>query len=718
MKRIDFRKVDYRHYILTAITLGFLALSVFVFPTGINRIIEGGRDLGLSLAYYFMEIIEVEHNIQPTVNSLPAVYSKPFLEIAENFEQFKADWAVYWQRWATKENFSAYMEYLGDLIYKLSKVLLIVMPFFLLLYIGIRAYFNTENNDYDKDSKPLRAWKRFTKAVYVPVRDWLISFFAFIRENGIYKTLWAWIWAYNFNVIAIALEFFAFYFYFIMSFDFAGIYTQVYKLLIDLSPAIVFIPTWVWVIVGVIVFDKIRKKIGYNVLNHHEMKNRGFINDRPIVYMVCGTMGKKKTTAITDMALSQEVMFRDEALERMYKNDLKFPNFPWINLENELKKKMRSHTVYNLATTRSFIDKKQARWKRRACRENIFGYDYERYGLYYDDKLKSVYVWEVIRTYAQLYFIYVIQSSLIISNYSVRTDNFFMDRGNFPLWDTEFFPKHRKDIANSRYAHILDFDMLRLGKKLLEGNKYSNVFEFGVILVTEIGKERGNTIELAEKKKKDETANQKNDLFNSWLKMVRHSATVDNFPFVRVIADEQRPESWGADARDLCEIVHIEDSGTAKLAMPFFTLAEILYDWIFSKFCNLYYEYRHIRADNTLLMHFLKSFTAGVEHYYTGIYNRFGYSKLRGPLESGTQDGNAKTYAYYLAFGKIYNGRFFTACHMDFFDRKALFSKYGIDDLPEYQTDKAKWQELTAQNSYFVGDLVDGMNKIIAENSK
>ena len=40
--------------------------------------------------------------------------------------------------------------------------------------------------------------------------------------------------------------------------------------------------------------------------------------------------------------------------------------------------------------------------------------------------------------------------------------------------------------------------------------------------------------------------------------MIRHSATVANYPFVKVITDEQRPESWCADARDLCEIVHIK----------------------------------------------------------------------------------------------------------------------------------------------------------------
>ena len=90
------KRIDYRHYIFIAITLGFLALAVFVFPTGINRIIEGGRDFGLSIAYYFMEIFELEHSIVPMVNTLPEVYSEPFLKIAETFEQFQEDWSLYW----------------------------------------------------------------------------------------------------------------------------------------------------------------------------------------------------------------------------------------------------------------------------------------------------------------------------------------------------------------------------------------------------------------------------------------------------------------------------------------------------------------------------------------------------------------------------------------------------------------------------------------------
>ncbi|UKI47877.1 MAG: hypothetical protein L6V82_08775 [Clostridiales bacterium] len=180
-------------------------------------------------------------------------------------------------------------------------------------------------------------------------------------------------------------------------------------------------------------------------------------------------MGKKKTTFITDVALSQEVMFRDKAFEKILENDLKFPNFPWINLENALKKAMGNHTVYNLATCKRFAISKRLKWERKKHRRNIFMYDFERYGLYYDDKLKVTNIWQVIETYAQLYFIYITQSSLLISNYSVRVDNVLSDLGNFPIWHSDFFQTDSRLIDSySRHAHILDFDSLRLGRKVVE----------------------------------------------------------------------------------------------------------------------------------------------------------------------------------------------------------------------------------------------------------
>ena len=726
-------RINYRHYICIAITLGFVFLGVFRFFGAVGRIIESVRDFGLSCAYYVCELFEIPHGIVPTVTEYPRI---PFFGLAnensvseipipKEWKEFQIKWSQYWDVWATEKNFFAYFSFLGDLLYYLSYGLLIVLPFVFVAYILLRKMARTENNDYGKDTKPLRIFKRISSVTFRPVKSWIVSFIGFLRDKSVYWKIWLCLWLFHFNVFTIVIEAVAYYLYFIVSFDFAGIYRQVYKLIFDLWTAIVFIPLWGWIVLALILIDRWRKKIGYSILNHNEMKNRGFINARPIVLMVCGTMGKKKTTMITDLALSQAVMLKDKAFEKILENDLKFPHFPWILFENALRRSMDKHDVYNLATCRKYVRHLSACFAvgqipeyQKAIRRHLrrrynlvydnflFGYDYERYGFTYDDKLKVVSVWDVLEIYAQLYFIYIIQSSLIIGNYSVRSDSLISDIGNFPMWDTDFFKRDSRLIDSfSRHSHIIDFDSLRLGKKVIENNPNADSFEFGVVDITEVGKERKNTLELKEQKKNDNTTNQKNDGFNDWLKMIRHSATVDNFPFVKVITDEQRPESWGADARDLCEIVHIKESGETRLAMPFFFIEELLYSFVFGKFEKLYYNYRYTRGDNTLSMHILKNLTAKIQKYYSGIYNTFGYSVLRVQVESGTQDGELNENRYFLAHKKIYSKRFSTDCFSDFFTVKALRSPVGIDDLPEYLTEKASFDELKMQNSYFINEL-------------
>ena len=726
MKKVKF---DYRHIFCIFITIGFILCSIFVFPYAFGRLTESLRDFGLSVAYYFTELFEFGSGIMPTITNFSEYpFVMPF-GLPETWEEFQVAWSNYWVKWASKENFNGYLEKLGDIAYVISQILLLVIPFILLVVMLFKRYFETENNDYNQDSKALKFFKNLATK-FSPVKRWIKGFCAFIKEHKPYWALWLWIWAFNFNIITIFLEFLAYYFYFVVSFDFVSLYIQVLKLLCDLSPMIDFIPVFIWVIIGLVIFHLIRKKIALRKLNHMERKNRGFINSRPIVFMACGTMGKKKTTMITDIALSQNVMLRNKAFEKIFENDLKFPYFPWINLENVLRLQMENHVVYSLATTKKFIRTLKSlyllsidnpeckKYIRRNIRrkfgfdfENLlFDYDYERYGLTYDDKLKVVDIWEVIETYSQLYFIYVIQSSYIQSNYAIRTDNVISDLGNFPLWDTDFFERDSRLMDSySRYSHILDFDMLRLGRKVIENNKNANAFEFGVVVITEIGKERGNNLENQDKKKKDEGTNQKNDLFNSWLKMVRHSATVDNYPFVRVITDDQRPTSWGADARDLCDIIHIKESSETKLAMPFFTLEELLYEKIFSKFKNLYYRYRYVRSDNTVPMWLLKKITAKINHYYTGIYNRFGYSRLTVQVENGTMDGQITEYKYFLINKKIYSKVFSSDCHSDFFMKKALRSEVGLNDLVEFKSEKATLEELIQENAYFMKDILFGL---------
>ena len=687
------------------ISLAFVALGA-VFWQSYVRFAESCRDFGLSAAYYFCELIGIDYSFTPTVTEYSSVLQWEIL-LPSDWDGFTASAGNFFSLLIDGENFASYWSTVGSVMVVVAKVITIMLPCVLVLGLVIWRMYRKGNTNHNCDTVPLKAFKWLTARTYQPVKRAVCSYRDYLSEHKAIWVCWIVLWVFHLNGASVVMGFLAYYFYFVLSFDVANLYVQVCKLFIDLQVIFRNFPWWSIVTVCWLLFNRWRKRIALNRLRHFEARNCGFINELPIVSMSCGSMGRKKTTLITDMVLSQEVMFRQKALSILQNNDMKFPYFPWIAFEDELRSCMEHGTVYNLASVKAWVALKRSRFARhRNVHWQIYGYELQRYGDTFDDALKVNGLFEVLETYAQAYFIYVIQSSLIVANYSIRTDNQMLDNGNFPLWLTDFFPKHRR--LESRHAHILDFDVLRLGKKVLENNPRAGSFEFGVVAITEIGKERGNNLELKEVKKVTDEANQKNDLFNSWLKMCRHSATVDNFPFIKVFTDEQRPESWGADARELCDVIHIVSSGDMRLSMPFYTIEEMISEWAFNRFMRLYEDFRFRRGDNTLLVHILKSITAWIWRRNLRIYNRFGYCILKIKKERGTMDGRTENKKYYLMNAKIYANRFSTDCFSDYFNDLARRSHAGLTDYLEYATEKASVSELRAQNSYFINLLYGG----------
>ena len=685
------------------LSLLFIFLGVFHFSTSYIRFAEATGDLWNSVKIYFCEIFGVVHSVPPTVEEYSEVM-KWDIFLPETLQGFKEEATEYVTMLGDEDNFRSYLSIISDKLEDFAKASAILLPCILLLILAIKRIYEAPNTKHGKDTAPLRAFKWVSRLTYQPVKRWVLSYIAFLKQYTYIPTLWAICWAFNLNLASIIVAFFAYYFYFAVTFRFETMYLQFCKLFIDLKVALEVFPKWSLITLGYILFDRFRRKIAQAHLRHLEARNCGFINELPIVSMTVGSMGKKKTTIITDMALSQEVMFRQKAFELIRKNDMKFPYFPWISFEMEIRRCMEYGTVFNLATVKEWVKKKRLRYEKHENADlQLYGYDCKRYGFTYDDGLRIWGLFDVLESYAQLYFIYVIESSLIVANYSIREDNRCIDAGNFPMWATDFFPEIT--VEGGRHAHILDFDVLRLGKKVLENNPNAGSFEFGVVVISEVGKERGNVLDHKEIKKHTEETNQKNDLFNSWLKMCRHSATVDNFPFIKVFTDEQRPESWGADARDLCDIVHIVSSGKMRLAMPFYTIEEMLTEWAFDGFISMYYDFRHRRGDNTLLVHILKTVTSWLYKRNAKIYNRFGYSVSAIEKERGTMDGKPEKKKYYVMNKKIYARRFSTDCFSDYFNEMARNSKVGLNDYMEYATEKATVEELKLQNSYFINAL-------------
>jgi hypothetical protein len=630
-----------------------------------------------------------------------------------------------WQQLFDGQNFTEYLQNTNSLLITILRILPFVIMIVFALRLLIKRALSNKNNNYGKDTKPLRVYKKISSTVYMPTKNYLGSCVEYTKAAKFPK-LWLIIWLFNFNIFAVLLSTIAIAFYFFVSFDFVAIYNFVYGVITKLQPAFNIIPWWVWLVFVLWAIDRWRKQIALNRLRHLENKNKGFILERSICSMLVGTMGKGKTTLITDISLSTEAIFRTKAQELLLETDLKFPHFPYIVFENEIKQAIENNTIFNLASAGEWVTKQEQN-------KNFFGYDWQKYGLYFDDKKTQIYLFDALKDYAKLYLIYITQSSLIISNYAVRTDFKKIDNGNFPMWNLDFFAKDSRQIKNSRHSHILDFDMLRLGKKLIENNRLSNAFEFGVIAITETGKERGNqyknieiketikslkdTIKELEKLHESTTATknellnlttratQLTDKFNDALKLIRHKCTVCGFLFARVFLDEQRPESLGADARDLCEIVHIKDRTETRLTMPFYFIGELLHDIIFPKFTATYTAYRFNRGDNTLLMYLIRRVGAGLHRSYTRIYNRFGYSIRTLAIEDAMTGHQIKTADYFLSVKKIYSDRFSTDAYYDIFASGLKTVNLGIDNIPEYKTHKASEQELKSQNSYFINEI-------------
>lgn len=720
-------------YILIIISL---LLSIFYFKIAPIRFKESLIDLKTTGINYFCNLFDIDYNGATITEYSSVEYKMPF-GLPRTWSEFTLLFKNYWSIFFTKESFLGYFSLLVDILYYVSQIVLILSGPILIIVI-IKAFKKTDtNNKYNKKSNKLWKWINFEKKVLLPIKEWILNFIQFFNNNEVYKPILILIWCWNFNIIVIILELIAYYFYFVASFNLANLYVQILKLLMDLSVVYDFLPGLIKITLTIIIIDIIRKNIGYKNLNHMENRNKGFINELPILSFGYGSMGTGKTKLATDMALSQEVIFRSKALELMLECDLKFPNFSWINLEMELKEAIDNHNIYNLLTCEKFIKNKEEEFiksldldpkvlksiirnlkKRKGYKYNnfIFDYDFEYYGLFNNNQLKNEYIFDVILDYSKLYFIYIINTSLIISNYSIRSDNIKDDIGNFPLWNMDFF---KRDPINqdfiSRHSHLLDYDMFRLGKKVLD-SKYSNMFEFGVVVISEVGKERKNALELQATKLKDALANQKNDLFEKYLKMIRHGGTVMNYCFVKLFTEEQRPESWGADARDLCELIFIDKVQEKNILVPIFFIDEIIHHIIFNNYDYSYYQRRYERGDIKLWDYLKHNLISKLHNYYNRMYNIFGCTKLNLQLESGRMDDkNPIEKSYYMMDKKIYSNRYSTDCYSSFFKMKSSKSEYGLIDLPEYQNIKASTEEMTLQNSYFYQDLTYMFNQ---ENNK
>jgi len=695
-------KIDYRYYIYFAILAVCVVLAVFVYNTSYIRLWQSLVNLCTATAYYFVEVFKINATVNTKITELISIDISKFLPfpIEEMLYKLKALFPGLFV-W---EHFKAYMMFSLSII----QVVLLCSPLVVLISVLVGKLIISsyvKNTDRRGNSKALEVYLSKIRPKLNAVKAWLWDFIDFGRNRHFFKVL-AVVWLLNLNVASIAVSALAFYLYFVAAFNVPTLLVNIVNLLADLVIMFSGLPLVAWLVIGYIFLNFIRKSIGFAVLEHNEMKNRGFINSLSLNNLITGTMRAGKNTTEADMIISYEDMLRDKALELILENTHKFPNFPFVEFERKLSKCIEHHTVYNLATARELVKLQRERFLLDMTKEKLYGYDFEQFGLYYNNGMYYEFLFDVLESYAQLYFIYSLDTSLILSSFAIRSGAKQISLGHFPMWENDFFRAPPvSDIYPEDMSHVMDFDAFRLGKKVKKDNPNVGSIEFGALGITEKDKERGNSLDHQSLKKDSVEANPKNDLYNTGLKTQGHSATIDFYTFVKSWGDAQRAVDVNASEREVSMELNIVGKSEDMLAMPFFEFEALIDKLLVPKFDSFFKKYRYNREDGTLLMYLLHNAVSKYHAYFTRSFNTFGYYVLDIGIVKPGQDEALEIHKYPISRKKTFAKRFATDCLRGFHHQRALNTKVGLADYETYGSLHPSWDVWKQQNSYFVNDL-------------
>lgn len=703
------RKEKVENFIFHAFSAVLIAFSIYFalsYFTPFARLWQALKDLGNACVYYVHGFSNTQGTVHSTVQFLPsgAATSLPITtaEAKEAGQRFL-------ELFIDPNNFSAYMSLVGRVLSGVAlAVLALILPLTVLFLLGW-AWYAIPDNQTGKKSIFLKGWFWLEDIFYLPFKRFFVGYAGFLRARGKWYILtFSLLWAWNLNAFTIVFEFIAFVLWVGWSRRFDNILVQIAKLYLDLRPTIAFIPLPLWIVFGYLIFNAIRRHIGFERLKDGEALNKKFLLDHPGNLLATGKPRVGKTQTITDMTISQEISFREIAQEKSLARRMEFPFFEWGVLEQSILK-MRDR-IWNFSLTfirewfadmewhfmgrRIFDPVTQklalARFKRWGYQGNdfIFNYDYKRHGTEYDNELSIVNVFESIELYAEEFYIYTHPSPLVFGNYPIRTDVGWKTYGNYPIMKADLFKRKARDRAKwSQFIHIVNHDGLRLGKKLNPYGIYNDAYDLGCLTLSELGKELGNQNTNRGERAAGE-CNPNNDLWTLNAKMYSHASTIDFFTYFRILCDEQRAMSILADFREIGNEMPILKKHDPKIKLPFFAFEELLFviSQKIMKKLVLFFSSRHGKM--TLFFYIALRLYSVLFNHRMRVFNRFSSEKLDLKVvdqSNGEAQKSSKICHYELARIKICSDRYNTGFFNTFYKAKFKRSRVGgLHNTPQF----------------------------------
>ena len=715
MKKEKACKISY-HTISVVLIVLSLIFTLFCAQNVTRRTLQAGGDFGRSFVYYFAVAMRLEDslNFSTTVHEIPAGM-ETLLPLS--FEELKLVARLWWDLFTSWHNLSDYFGTIGNTISGIMTVIMVLIMPVLFLFLFAWIGYSMPDNKVGEKSKPLLLCGKLEDKILHPIIKYVKGYGSFLfsketrKKAFFYFVAFFAIWLWNLNIITIALEAAA---YFLWAcwwwVRWGNILVQLAKLLVDLSVIFQTLPTVLLIVLGYLLFNFIRRRIGFKRLDKDEKKNEKFLEENPGNLLATGKPRVGKTMAITDMGLTENVRFRKIAQSASWNHRLEFPFFPWRVLEKTIEE-MRKLPFFKMQLIRDFFAELQEAFEKSksysekerenklgrfqafgyASKDFIFGYDHKRYGLEYDNNLKMVSIWESIELYAEEYAIYTSPTPFIISNYPIRTAIKWKTYGNYPLMKANFFKiKPAELVEMTEWSHIVNHDALRLGVKMNPHGKYNDNYDCGCIVLSELGKELGNQITNRGKQNQADSkeCTPNNDLWTMNAKMVSHGLTIDFNCYARILADEQRAMSVLADFREIGSEMRIVKKHREKIKMPFFAFGELAYALAdkYLKKALQYFANRHGKI--TLGEYFVTRLYKWIFDKYNRIKNQFGSYQIDVKIKdnsTGENDEESTSGKYYVARKKtcadVYDTGFFGIFYREKFKRSMVG---GTEKAPQY----------------------------------
>ena len=687
------KRINHRHYVSVAILFSLILWSVFVCRNSYIRLFYSVIDFFVGLVYAVF--FNSSWCPEPRVNELIGVNVSSYFPTS--WITLKEDFNLIIELLFSKDNFLNYLIYINPKITFVTQLLMLLVlgiALFMLIKLFIKP---AQNNDYGAETKACRMFKRICAKVFTPSWDYLKSLYSFFRERRYYFIPAVIIFLCSTNLATILVAFMAYYFYLCGSTEFSSLIYQLYKLSADIIILLGTLPLPVWLCIGVAVFNKITIYFAYARLDRQEHKNSLFLDNLGIVVFIIGVMRAGKTALLTSLLISQAIKFRRMSKKIMLKVHSHFPYFPYAVYQQELQALIKAKKIKSLAGMERYVAKRKKRFLENPCPENLYGYDYERYGYRYDDGLVISDIWDELLKFGHAYLVFT-EPTYFVCNYAVRENHRLVSVGNMPDWDMEIFRRESFD-GDGEYAHILDHDMLRPGKKMNPGKNVYGTLEYAIIGEAEIDKERANTLELQETKAKEDECNQKNDLYNQHLKMMGHGGMIDFMCFVRMFCDSQRASSWGADGRELSDVISIDAVSEDRLALRFFHWRALLRDIFQGIHDSGTFSHWFNRGDTSLPVYLLWKLTCKYLNYCERIQNTFGYRVQRISRQAGTEEGPKTEYKYYDQNKKVRAGMYATDSHVSYFRKNNLRANLSLDEVERYSTLHPTYEEMAEKSN-------------------